>query len=814
MAKHQPLAANQLYRQCNPNDFAFQTTEELEPLAEHPGQERAVGAFEFGVSIKRKGYNIFAVGESGCGRHTMVKDYLEKESASQPVPDDWCYVYNFHQPEKPLALRLPAGRGVQFAHDMQQLVEDLHAIIPSAFESDEYRARKRLIEQEFEARHDRVMDNFRERARKKQVSLVPAAAGFVFAPMVGDEVMTPEDFQKLTEEEREKIEETIRGLQKEWTETLQQGPIWQKEMRQMIKELDHEISRYAVSRPMGDLALKYRDLSEVQEYLETVSDDLISHASDFIERPADAANLMMPAPNLSRYQVNVLVDNSETVGAPVIFTDSPSYANLIGRIENRSSFGNLVTDFTLIKPGVLHRASGGFLILDAVKLLTQPFAWEALKRTLIAQEITIEGLEQRISLVSMVSLEPQPIPLDVKVVLIGERYVHQMLSQYDPEFAELFKVLADFDCIIDRDAESQRTYARWIAHLAQGENLRPLDRSGVARVIEQASRMVADTEKMSILSRQILELLQESDHWAVESGHETISDIDVQKAVEMRLSRRDSIREKMQEMILRETILVDTEGEAAGQINGLSVIDLGGFMFGRPSRITARVRIGSGQVVDIEREVKLGGPLHSKGVMILASYLSSHYCPDWPLSLAASLVFEQSYGGVDGDSASSAELYALLSAISGIPINQAIAVTGSVNQVGEVQAIGGANEKIEGFFDICEKRGLTGRQGVMIPDANVKNLMLKPAVRAACEAGQFAVFAVSNIAEGIEVLTGMHAGERGPDGKFPSGSFNALVEQRLEKMAKTKSEKQARDSQSSKTAWVRPDRVNRWTKRG
>ena len=610
--------------------------------------------------------------------------------------------------------------------------------------------------------------------------------------------MSPEVFRKLPDDEREQTEREIETLQGELREIMQQVPQLDRQRRTRIRELEKEVTMFAIGHLIDSLRQKYTEQDAVAAYLGEVQDDLLEHTSE--PRPSEPAGVApggpaglgmhIPAPEDSpakrRYRVNVLVSNADSIGVPVVYEDNPTYANLVGRIEHIPEMGALITDFTLIKSGALHRSNGGYLMLDARKLLMQPFAWEALKRALKSREIRMESANQAISVVSTISLDPQPIPLDTKVVLIGDRQLYYMLCAAEPEFADLFKVEVDFEEDMDRTDDSCRIYARLIASVVHRNQLRSFDAPSVARVIEQASRIANDSEKVSIHFGNITDLLREADFWAGEAGQEVVRRDDVQRAIDAQMRRADRIRERSQEAILRDTLLIDTAGFKVGQVNGLAVLSLGSLSFGKPNRISARYRIGRGEVVDIEREVELGGPLHSKGVLILSSFLASRYAIDRPLSLSASLVFEQSYGGVDGDSASSTELYALLSALSDLAINQGVAVTGSVNQYGEVQAIGGVNEKIEGFFDICVARGLTGEQGVMIPVANVKHLMLRRDVIQATTEGKFAIYPISTIDDGIEILTGTSAGERGSDGNFAAGSVNALVESKLIELADTR----------------------------
>ncbi|MEJ2593042.1 MAG: ATP-binding protein, partial [Candidatus Thiodiazotropha sp.] len=751
------------------------------------GQNRAIDALRFGLRIPHKGYNLYALGPAGTGKFAMVSRYLKGLAGERPLPDDWCYVNNFDDARKPHAIALPAGRGSDLKQDMEQLVNDLHETIPLVFESDEYHTRRQSLEEHFEERQEAAMAEMQKKAEAKHIALINTPTGFTLGPMRDDKILGPEQFQKLPEDEREAIEKDVKALQEELRKTLQIIPQWQQETREEIGKLNREMTASAVHHLLDTLRGKYREIAAVIDHLDRVERDVLDNFQHFLpheERKPTLFGLpLMPQeegpPWHFRYRVNLMLSHKPNGGAPIVYEDLPGYNNLVGRIEHRAHLGALETDFTMIRAGALHRANGGYLILDALKLLTQPFAWESLKRVLQSGEIRIESLAQITSLISTQSLEPEPIPLDVKVVLLGDRHVYYLLEAYDPEFSELFKVAVDFDDRLERDADNEQRYARLIATLARQKSLRPLDRLAVARVIDHSLRLADDNERLSSHMRSLADLLQEADYWAGENRRDTTTREDVQQAIDAQIHRADRIRERLQEEVQRGTLLIATDGAETGQINGLSVMMLGGYSFGHPTRITARARLGKGQVVDIEREVELGGPIHSKGVFILSGFLAGRYVPDYPLSLSASLVFEQSYGSVEGDSASSAELYALLSALSGIPISQSLAVTGSVNQLGEVQAIGGVNEKIEGFFDICRTRGLTGRQGVLIPAANIKHLMLREDVVEAVRDGRFAVYPVATIDQGIALLTGLPAGERDVDGEFPNGSVNRRVEESL-----------------------------------
>ena len=790
MAIPSPLTPSQLRRLCNPAQFQFETTADLPVLETIIGQERAVESIRFGVGIQHSGFNLFALGPNGIGKYTAVQQYLQQKAAQQPTPDDWCYIFNFDQPHKPHALNLPAGHAAQLRADMQQLVEDLGTVLPSAFSSDEYQKQKKAIEEEFKQREIQALDDLKAKSQENNIAFIRTPSGFAFAPLKNREVISPEEFMKLSASEQKEIETQIQELQEGLQGIMSQLPHWQRELQKQLKDLNGNVAIFTITPMFHELRQKYAGMDAVLVYLTAVQNDIVKTVDDFLGAEESPLASMMGGRDkenspqrFSRYQVNVIVDNSQTSGAPVVYEDQPAYNNLIGRAEHISQMGTLFTDFTLIKPGILHRANGGYLMLDARKVLLQPYAWEGLKHALRAQEIRLESLAQSISLISTVSLEPEPIPLDVKVVLMGDRDLYYLLHQYDPDFAELFKVAADFEDEMVRDDASNQSYAQLIGTLARKEALRHFDKEAVALVIEHGARLAGDAGKLSTHMQSVSDLLREASYWAGEAQRAVVTRADVQRSLEAQLYRNGRIRERLQEAILEDTILIDTQGAVVGQINGLAVYMLGAYSFGRPSRITARVRLGKGEVIDIERQVEMGGPIHSKGVLILASFLGARYAAERPLSLTASLVFEQSYSGVDGDSASSAELYALLSALSGAPIHQSLAVTGSVNQYGQVQAIGGVNEKIEGFYDLCLASGLTGSQGVLIPAANVKHLMLRQDVVDAVSNGRFHIYPIHHIDEGIELLTGIPAGELDQTGSYPAESINGRVVAHLDKLA-------------------------------
>jgi lon-related putative ATP-dependent protease len=787
----EPLAPDLLYRRSDLTRFGFKTTAELQELPEFVGQDRALEAVQFGVGIRQHGFNLFLLGPSGTGKHTSVHDFLVRRAAKEPTPNDWCYVNDFESPETPHALKLPPGRGVMLREDVQRLLDNLKSAIPSAFETESYTARKQAIEQEVKSRQEKAFEELQQEASKKGIAVIRTPTGFVMAPMRENEVLNPEEFEKLPEAERQNIQAFMSELHEKLHNLLHLMPKYEQEGREKIRTLNGEVAVFAVGHLIDDLRSKYADLPQVVNFLNEAQKDIVENVDEFLapsENPLATmirGSIPFAAKNatfLRRYEVNLIVDHTSNHGAPVIHEDNPTYQNLIGRVEYIAHLGALTTDFNLIRAGALHQANGGYLILDAYKLLLQPYAWEALKRSLRSSQIRIESLGQMLSLVSTVSLEPQPIPLNVKVVLVGERLLYYLLCSFDPDFNELFKVAADFEDHMDRTVGTDLLYAQLIGTIARKEGLLPFERTAVGRVIEYSSRTAGDSQKLSTHRRTLSDLLREADYWARQAAQTAVREEDVQRAIDAQIHRADRIRERLLEEVLQGTLLIDTQGEKIGQVNGLSVIQLARFTFGHPSRITARIRMGKGEVIDIEREVELSGPIHSKGVLILSGFLGARYAADHPLSLSASLVFEQSYGPVEGDSASSAELYALLSALAVVPLKQSLAVTGSVNQLGQIQAIGGVNEKIEGFFDLCRARKLDS-QGVVIPASNVRNLMLRQDVVDAVRAGTFKIYAVETIDEGIEVLTGLPAGERDSSGKFPEGSVNQKVEARLIELA-------------------------------
>jgi lon-related putative ATP-dependent protease len=775
-----------LYRRADLARCSFTTTADLPPIDGPIGQARALDAINFGTRVDKAGFNLFVIGPNGARMQDAVRDVLVKDAQGRPAPADWVYVNNFADPDKPTALELPAGRARGFAQAMHHLIDDLRTALPAVFQSEDYQTRRSSIEESFQRKQGEAFSNLRDKAAEKNVLLVRTPFGFALAPAENGQIVPPEQFHAWPEEKRSAMQKVIEALEKDLEHIMRQVPQWEREHRDEIRKLNRASAKFAVDQLIDETKSKFADLPRCLEHIEKVRDDLVENVSLFMPKsegeevgPVDAGR----GSPFDRYEVNVFVTQDGRTTAPIVEELHPTLGNLIGRIEYVSSRGVLVTNFRLIKAGAIHRANGGYLLLDIRSLLTEPFSWTALKRTLRRGDIAIEDVARFLGLTSTISLEPDPIPVKVKVVLFGERLLYFLLVALDPELNEHFKVLADFEDDFDRTPENEELLARLVASLAGRERLRALDREAVALVLEHASRLAEHANKLTLMVEQLREVLNEADYRAKEDNASAISEKHVRKAIDERIRRMSRLRDRSLETIVQKVALIDTDGVHVGQINGLSVLQIGGHSFGRPTRITCQVRPGAGKVVDIEREVELGGPIHSKGVLILSGFLAGRYALDTPMSLFASLVFEQSYSGVEGDSASSAELYALLSALADVPLRQDLAVTGSVNQHGEVQAIGGVNEKIEGFFDICNARGLTGRQGVLIPDANVQHLMLRGDVVEACAAGRFSVYPIATVDEGIALLTGLTAGIRGGDGNYPVGSINRRVEDRLRAFA-------------------------------
>ena len=771
---------------CDEGEFDFETTDEIVELEGAIGQERALKSIDFGLGMQVNGFNLFLAGESGTGRSSTIKNLLKKQAGTEPPPHDWCYVNNFKSPDKPLFLALPAGMGSELAVGMNELLDAVKSVIPKALDSKEYETNKSAIVEQFQAQSGALFGALEKEAEEKGFALQRTVSGLVVVPQKEGRNFTQEEYDALPDDERRKFDEIGRGLTEKLNDILRQVRENEKLTKEALSSLDRNLGLAAVGHHIEPLKLKYAKFPKVIEYLEAVQEDIILNLEDFkdhsTQQPSPIPGLKIPhqEPSFERYAVNVLVDNKDTEGAPVVFEPNPTYNNLFGRIEHVMQMGGVATtNFTLVKPGALHKANGGYLIVDAREVLINPFSWESLKRCIKNGEIKIEDVLEQYRFMTVASLKPEPVPLQAKIIMIGPPWIYYLLYHLEPDYRKLFKVKADFDTRVKRSDKIVREYARFVATRCKCEKLLPFDRSGVAALLEFSARLVEDQTRLSSQFMEISDLIREASYWAGREERTIVTREIVKRTIEEKVYRNNRIEERIQEMIEEGTIMVDTDGSEVGQINGLSVLSLGDYIFGRPSRLTVRVYTGRGGMVNIEREVKLSGPIHDKGVLILTGYLGGKYAHDKPLSFSASICFEQSYEGVEGDSASSTELYALLSALSGVPIKQGIAVTGSVNQLGKVQPIGGVNHKIEGFFTVCKTKGLTGGQGVLIPESNLRHLMLKDEVVEAVRDGKFHIWSVSTIEEGIEILTGVPAGEKREDGSYPDGTINHLVDKRL-----------------------------------
>ncbi|CDA17317.1 MAG: ATP-binding protein [Alphaproteobacteria bacterium] len=789
------LTSEQLYRKCDAAKFDFTTTADLEERLSALGQDRAICAVELGINIKSRGYNLFCLGPEGTGKTSLVKRILEKEGKQRPTPDDWAYVYNFDEPHKPIAVNFPAGAAAGFAKDMEEFAYAMEHDLPEAVKNELYEEQLSVIREKYQEKRNDYVKVLQKKAKGKKVSLLHMPMGVVVAPMKNGEIISPDVFDTLSDDEKNEIMADLNAMQEEIAQHQDDAPGWEEKQTEEIKKLQEKLVKDAIKKPINDIKQKYRGNKKVAEYLKAVQNYILENIPSFVpnydqdskpqteEEPM--AGLLSQLKNqqeedkYSKFKVNVVVKNVPDSGAPIVLLDHPTQGNLVGKVERIQQFGALITDFTLIKGGALHRANGGFLLIDARKLLLQPYSWDSLKRALASKEIKIEAPSEDTSF-STISLDPQPIPLDVKVVMTGDAELYDLLSERDPDFSDYFKVEADFGMIIDRTDENEVEYAKLIGSLTKKKNLRSLNKQAVARVIEYSSRLADDSEKLTAHVSSIGDLLKEADYWARKSKASQIGKNHVDQAIKSQIYRSDRVNRAMLEQIDKGTILLDVKGERVGQINGLVVYNFTRNSFGKPTRITTQVRLGRGEFINIEREVAMSGPIHSKGVLILQALIANRFAKRSPLSLSASIVFEQSYGGVDGDSASSTEYYCMLSAIANLPIKQSLAVTGSINQFGEIQPIGGVNEKIEGFFEVCKYNGLTGKQGVIIPRTNVVNLMLREDVLEAVENGQFSIYAIDDVDDGIELLTGIPAGKADKRGRFPKGTVNYMVQQSLE----------------------------------
>ncbi len=787
--QHPELPASELRAYIPPESLPFETTVDLEDYEQRVvGQERAIDAIKFGMGMKERGYNIFVAGPAKAGLTFTAKTFIEEQAKNEPTPPDWCYVYNFKEQDKPKSIRISAGQGKMLKKDMQDFIQTLLAKIPEVFDSDDYRAKESEVHQGFERTRREIIDQLSQLAREEGFILQFSQVGMVIIPANKEgEPMTQEDLRHLEEEERKVLRDKSEQLHEKMKEAIKRIRQAEEEFKEKHSKLDNEIALFVVGQLMDQYEEKYQEEPAVLEYLKMVQEDILENIDDFKKKPEgqqqQQPGMPFPVPTreatFRKYEVNVLIDNSETQGAPVIVESNPAYPNIFGSIERQAWFGALFTDHTMIKPGALHKANGGYLVMKALDLLRWYITYESLKRALRDEEIRIEDLGELYGLFSTRSIRPEPIPLNVKIVLTGDPYIYQLLYTYDDRFQKLFKVKAHMDTQTNRKDHSLLEYGQMMSRYCKSHKLRHLDRTGAARIIEYGMEATDDRDKLTLELGDIGDLLREANYFAGLDGSEFIRRQHVQEALDKRIYRSNLIEERVKELTEKDIFWVETDGYKVGQVNGLSVLMAGDHEFGKPNRITATVSVGREGMVSIDRESKMSGNIHTKGLLTLSGFLKDRFAHNKPISLSASLSFEQSYGMVDGDSASSTELYVLLSAIAQVPIYQGIAVTGSVSQKGEIQPIGGVNLKIKGFFDICKHKGLNGKQGVIIPTKNVRNLMLKQEVIEAVEAGLFHIWPVSTIEEGIEILTGMEAGERQPDGSYPEGTLFRKVDDRL-----------------------------------
>ncbi|HEY43787.1 MAG TPA: AAA family ATPase [Anaerolineae bacterium] len=795
------LNLDDLHHTCDPSSLGFKTTDELPTLTEVIGQPRAFRAMELGTEVLGPGFNIFVLGLPGSGKTTLIRQYLERKASSEPISDDWCYVNNFVNPHEPKALRLPAGRGIELRKEIQSLLAVCRQELIRIFESKEYNEELSRLKEVQEESAEKELAKLNEQAAKYNFLLARTPFGFMLVPAVDGKPIQPADLEKLSPEQREKLRGLENKLQDEVKSSLTRVRKGERETQEQIRELDTRTALYAVGHLIDELKVKYEGLDQVISHLESVQENMIANIDQLRSPEPDSQSPLtqLAAPNLfQRYDVNVIVDNSERDSAPVVVENHPSYQNLIGRIEHEVVMGGSRTNFTMIQPGALHRANGGYLILPARDVLLNTYAWEGLKRALREESIRIINLGAQLGLMSTVSLEPEPIPLDVKIVLIGTPMLFYLLRGYDEDFPKLFKVKAEFATTMDRTTDTEHEYALFVKAVVDANQLPTFASTAVAEVIEYGSRLAEDQGKLSTRFGEISDLIRESAYWSKKMEEDIVSGTAVEKAVKESIYRSNLIEERLQERISDETLLIDVTGETVGQVNALSVLQMGDYAFGRPTRVTATVHPGQDGVVDIEREAKLGGRIHTKGVLIIGGFLGARYGQKQPLNLSAAVTFEQSYEDIEGDSASAAELFALLSAISEIPLRQDLAITGSVNQHGQIQAVGGINEKIEGFFKACKVKGISGSQGVIIPKGNVANLMLDDEVIQSVADGEFHIWPITTIDEGLTLLTGKESGKLREDGSYPEGSFNHVASERLAKFTEVVRAAAGEPSESTK----------------
>lgn len=798
------LKFDQLYKFCDPEIFKFKTTDELPDMKYTIGQERALHAIDFGLSLDSSGFNIFILGEHGTGKMTTVKSFLAQKALSEPVPPDWCYLYNFKDPDSPVAISMKPGDAIVFQKSMDEMIKILRTEIPKVFESKEYEKQKNKIIEASQQKQREVFSSLEQEAQEKGFSLRKTVGGLIIVPVrKTGEPLTEEEYELLDEKTRKRLDETGKTLQEKLNDVVRVIRETEKLVKEAVVKLEKEAALSAVGHLIDEIKHEFKEYERIISYLEDVKEDILEHLDDFKfqeEQTPQLPFMKLPKaePTFTRYTVNVLVNNKDCKGAPCIFESNPTYYNLFGRIEHKIQYGIALTDFSMIKAGSLHKANGGYIVIDALDLLRNIFAYDALKRAIRNKELKIEDVWEQYRLISTTTLKPESIPLDIKVILVGNPYLYYLLYNLDEEYRELFKVKADFDSRMDRTDENIQKYASFIATLCREEKLLPFDSTGVAKIVETGSRLAENQNKLSARFSDITDILREASYWATKSGSKVVTEKHVQQAIDERIFRNSKIEDRLREMILDGTIIVETEGQKIGQINGLAVLDFGDYSFGKPSRITARCYAGKAGIVNIERETKMSGKIHEKAILIISNYLGSRYAIKKPISLSASITFEQLYEMVEGDSASCAELYALLSSIAGVPLKQNIAVTGSMDQNGEVQPVGGINEKIEGFFALCKLKGLDDSHGVIIPKRNVKNLMLKNDVVEAVRSGKFSIYPIEKVDEGLEIMTGLKCGELREDGTYPEGTINYLIVKRLTEISESMEKKKEKEDESTK----------------
>lgn len=788
MKKTNELHYTDLKQSCNAEIFKFGSTAELEPITTGIGQDRGIKALEFGINVDVKGYNLYLEGPSGVGKTMYTKNYLDKIAKKKKKPQDWCYIYNFDNPNEPIAVSLPAGQGKEFQETMDMFIKDIKQDINRTFSNEDFEKEKQLIKQEFEQKRTFLLNKLNEEASKYGFQVQTTQSGIYMLPVVNGKTIEEEEFEKLDDNIKKEFEEKSNIVQEQIISVIGEIKSIEKQADKKLEEWQSNIALLTVNIHINYVKAKYKRNKKINNFLNSIKQDILKNISNFlIEETPQPSNAQgpkqeQPKPWLN-YKVNLFVDNSQLDGAPVIMDSNYSYHNIFGKLEYENYYGSLKTDYTMLKPGLLHKANGGYIIFQAKDLLSNPLCYEALKKALRIKQINIENTADQRSSMVMVSLKPEPIPLDVKVVLIGNANIYHTLLSVDEDFRKLFKVKVEFEDDAPLTNENMLKLARFIHGFCEQEGLLHLDKYAVAKIIEYASRLADNKEKLSTRFNDLSEIIAEACTWAKLSKSKIVTKDFIEKALVERIERVKKYDSKYIEMIKENTLLISTDGFNVGEINGLTVLTIGDYSFGKPSKITANTYTGKNGIINVEREVELSGSSHSKGVLILSGYLGEMFAQDIPLSLSASICFEQLYNGVDGDSASSTELYAILSSLSGIPINQSIAVTGSVNQKGEIQPIGGVNEKIEGFYQICKMRGFNGSHGVMIPIQNVKNLNLSDEVVESVKNNEFHIYAISNISEGIEILTGVPAGKKDKNGKFPAGTVNHLVYEKLKKYA-------------------------------